>query len=365
MTLLIVFFLVSIIFSFLCSVWEAVLLSIPPSYVEVENQKGTVVGALLKEFKTDIDRPLSAILTLNTIAHTVGAIGVGAQATSIWGASWQATILVPVLMTLAILILSEIIPKTIGASKWRSLAGFTTKSLNLIIKLLYPLVYISQWITKGFKGSHGGSVLSRTDFTVMAQMGAKEGVFREQESTIIQNLMQFHTVQAADIMTPRTVMMMAQEDMPIKDFYEAHPDLRFSRVPIFSTNRDSITGYILKDHLLEAIVEEMGAQPLKTILREILVVQRNFPIPELFERLILSKEHIALVVDKYGSVVGMVTMEDVIETLLGIEIVDETDSTEDMQVLARKNWERRAKNIGLLTSVPTEPEVPEVKKIVD
>ena len=353
MTLLILFFLVSITFSFLCSIWEAVLLSIPPSYVEVENQKGTVTGALLKQFKTDIDRPLSAILTLNTIAHTVGAIGVGAQAAVIWGASWQATVLVPVLMTLAILILSEIIPKTIGASNWKGLAGFTTKSLSIIIKLLYPLVLISQWITKKFKPDNKESVLSRTDFSVMAQMGAQEGIFREQESTIIQNLMQFHTVRAADIMTPRTVMMMAQQDTPIKEFYEAHHDLRFSRVPIYSTNRDSITGYILKDHLLEAIVENMGGQPLKTIIREILVVQRDFPIPELFERLIMSKEHIALVVDKYGSVVGMVTMEDVIETLLGIEIVDETDSTEDMQVLARKNWERRAKNIGLLTSDPT------------
>lgn len=349
-SLLIVFFLVSIVFSFLCSIWEAVLLSVPPSQVEIKFQEGTSVGKLLKKFKDNIDQPLVAILTLNTIAHTAGAIGVGAEASKIWaGNTWITGTVVPVLMTLAILILSELIPKTLGANYYKSLTGFTVKSLNLVIMILYPLVWLGQMITKSMKKDKGKSVLSRTDFEVMTTIGARHGVFEESESKIIQNLLRFETIRAKDIMTPRTVVKTASEDMTIQEFFDNNKkNLRFSRIPIYKGTRDLINGFVLKDELLMNIINENGAAPLKDLAREILITSETAPIPDLFNKLMEKREHIALVVDEFGGMAGIVTMEDVIETLLGLEIMDESDGTEDMQMLARKNWEKRAKLLGLL-----------------
>jgi len=349
-TLLIIFFLVSIIFSFLCSIWEAVLLSITPAFTERKMQEGGDVGETLQSFKANIDRPLAAILTLNTIAHTVGAIGVGAQATAIWGASIMATIVVPVVMTLAILLLSEIIPKTIGANYWRELAGFTVKSLKWIIVVLSPLVFVSQLITRSLKKDKEASVLSRADFTAMAELGAREGVLDEGESGLLRSLLKFNEVRARDIMTPRTVMVAASRATTLREFHDAHPDLRFSRIPLFGENADSIEGYFLKDEMLTRLVQEPDDNaPVADIKRALITVKESFPIPELFDRFLAEREHIALVVDdEFGGTEGIVTMEDVIETLLGLEIVDELDHADDMQVLARKNWERRAKQAGII-----------------
>lgn len=348
MFLLIVFFLVSIIFSFLCSVWEAVLLSVTNTFVEVEQQKGTKTGQLLSEFKENIDRPLAAILTLNTIAHTVGAIGVGAMATKVWPDSPMSTIVVPVVMTLAILILSEIIPKTFGANYWKSLAGFTTRSINFIILLLYPLVWFSQLITKFLKKDKDASVLSRADFATMAKLAGSKGVMKNQESRIVENLMKFNKIEAKDIMTPRTVMKSSKEETTIQEFFDANPKLRFSRIPVYKETKDNITGFFLKDDLLTALITKKGDQALKSIMREIVVVNENMLILNLFDQLMEKKNHIALVVDEYGGTAGLVTMEDVIETLLGMEIVDEFDNADDMQAFARKKWEERAKGLGLL-----------------
>ncbi|MEL7021623.1 MAG: CNNM domain-containing protein [Bacteroidota bacterium] len=227
---LLIFFLISIGFSFLCSIWEAVLLSITPSWTEQKLKEGGKVGQLLKKFKSNIDRPLSAILTLNTIAHTLGAMGVGAQAEKIWasdtgleigGIFIGANAIVGTVMTLAILILSEIIPKTLGANYWRQLTSFTVLSLNVIIKLLLPLVWISQQITKLLKKDKERSVFSRADFTAMAELGAKEGVFEKNEGSIIQNLLKFNRITAKDVMTPRTVVRMADRDQSIKDYYDS------------------------------------------------------------------------------------------------------------------------------------------------
>jgi len=358
MELLIFFALISIVFSFLCSVWEAVLLSITPAFTEVKLQEGGFVGNKLQEFKTNIDRPLSAILTLNTVAHTVGAMGVGAQASKIWE---DSTFTIPLgfteigmeavvgtVMTLLILYASEIIPKTIGANNWKSLTPFTVRSLNIIIKLLFPLVWVSQFITKALKKEKGKSVLSRADFTAMTEIAAKGGELRENESKIIRNLLNFNSILAKDVMTPRTVAITADEKMTIRDFYDANKSLRFSRIPLHAESKDDITGYFLKDHLLAALVEKKDNQPLSSIKRELMVANERFPIPQLFNNFTEKREHMALVVDDFGGMAGIVTMEDVIETLLGLEIVDEFDNTEDMQALARRKWEKRAKDLGLL-----------------
>ncbi len=351
------FLAISIIFSFLCSVWEAVMLSIPPSFVERKLQEGVSWAPTLKAFKENIDRPLAGILTLNTLAHTVGAMGVGAEASRLFGGeeignwlgfsvTWEA--IIAVLTTLAILIFSEIIPKTIGANFWRSLTGFTVNSLRIVILVLYPLVWLSQQITKFLKKDKNKSVLSRADFSAMTEIGIRQGMFKQEESNILRNLLNFDNITVKSVMTPRTVVKAAQEDQTIRNFYDNNKNLRFSRIPIFSNSRDHINGFVLKDEILSNIIDENGNAPLKNIMRKITIVNENFPIPKLFTQFLENREHIALVVDDFGGMSGIVTMEDVIETLIGLEIVDEFDNTEDMQSLARKQWEARAKRLGII-----------------
>ncbi len=348
--ILFLFFSISIVFSFLCSIWEAVLLSISPAQVEIKFQEGTTLGIRLKNFKNNIDRPLAAILTLNTVAHTVGAIGVGAQAAILYGNTIWATLVIPIVMTLAILILSEIIPKTLGANYWKELIPFTVTSLHYIIIILYPLIWFSQLITKWLKRNKNKSVFSRDDFSAITEIGAKQGIFKQGESRIIRNLLSFNTILAKDIMTPRTVVKVARENQTIKDFFEENRDLRLSRIPIYKETKDDISGFFLKNDLLTSIINGKGDDKLKDISREIRIVNEQLPIPNLFNDLMEQREHIALVVDEFGGMAGIVTMEDVIETLLGMEIMDELDNIEDMQSLARRNWNKRAKDLGLIDS---------------
>lgn len=356
MTLLFFFFFVSIIFSFLCSVWEAVILSITPSYVNRKLQEGSSTGQLLQAYKRDIDRPLSAILTLNTIAHTVGAIGVGAQAGALFGSrsldlglfSLSFESIIAAVMTLAILILSEIIPKTIGANMWRQLAPFTVRSLRLLLWVLAPFVWLSQLLTKSLKKDKDRPVLSRADFAAMTYVGAESGALDKSEFTIIQNLLRLERLSVRDIMTPRSVMVMAEENTPLVEFYQQHKPLRFSRIPVYKEQPDNITGLILKDELLQQLAEDQHHKTLADIKREAIFVKATDPLPQLLEVLIHQRKHLAIVVDQYGTVVGLVSMEDLFETLLGLEIMDESDAVEDLQRYARRQWEERAKRLGLL-----------------
>ena len=326
---------------------EAVLLSTTPAFAEGQLQENPPVGKSLKEYHQNIDQPLSAILTLNTIAHTAGAIGVGAQATAIWGASFVSTIVVPVVMTLAILILSEIIPKTLGAIYWKELAAISVKILQFIILILKPFVVLSKMITGFLLGDKKKSALSRADFTAMADLGVKEGVINSNESSMLRNFMGFSKIHAEDVMTPRTVLIAAQEDQTLSDFHKANPDLRFSRIPVYSTGIDKITGYFLRDDLLAALVDDVEQEPVKSLARELVMVTKTMPLTELFDQLVKGHSHIALVVDEFGGTAGVVTVEDVIETLLGMEIVDELDDDADMQALAREQWRKRAAKMGL------------------
>ena len=360
MTLLLVYATISIFFSFLCSILEAVLLSVTPTHINLKKKEGYRYAKILEDLKKDVDKPLIAILTLNTIAHTVGAILVGVQAEQLpYKIEFLGINIVGVvsaIMTLLILVVSEIIPKTIGASYWQQLSNFTAKALLILI---FPLKYsgilwLLQLTTSLIGGKEHGSVLSREDFTAMTEIAEKEGVFQASESTVIKNLLNFKEVRVRDIMTPRTVLKSANEQQSIQEFYNENPQLRFSRIPIYAGNPDNITGYFLKDQLLEAIISGNGKQSLKNIKRAILITERNLPIPSLFDKLIDEREHIALVVDEYGSVSGLVTQEDMIETLLGLEIMDESDTIEDIQLLARKSWERRAKRLGIIEDQTTD-----------
>lgn len=350
MGLLIFYALISIVFSFICSILEAVLLSVTPTFINVKKQEGRGYADDLERLKKDVDKPLIAILTLNTIAHTVGAILVGVQAEAVFGDGDNEIMIVSAVMTFLILVLSEIIPKTIGATYWKTLAYISTKALNVLI---FPLkwtgiLWLLQLTTKLIGGTGHGSVLSRESFMAMTDIAHKEGVFQESESKVIKNLLTFKEVLAKDIMTPRTIMKTESEDMTVEEFFNKNTELKFSRIPVYKGSPDNITGLVLKDEVYKEMAFDNNSKKLSEVKREIIVVSRNIPIPKLFEKLIESKNHLAMVVDEYGSVSGLVTQEDVIETLLGLEIMDESDNVEDLQLLARKNWELRARRLGVI-----------------
>ncbi|MGG8496346.1 CNNM domain-containing protein [Tenacibaculum sp. TC6] len=352
MTLLLIYATLSIVFSFLCSILEAVLLSVTPTFVNVKKNEGKAYAKDLEALKKDVDKPLIAILTINTIAHTVGAILVGSEAKRAFGDEGNGVFIVSAVMTILILVASEIIPKTIGATYWKSLAGFSTRALHILIFVCKytGIIWVLQLFTRMFgKGGHGESVLSREDFSAMTDIAEKEGVFHENESKVIRNMIGFKKVQAKHIMTPRTVLKSADENQTIQSFFDENQPLRFSRIPVYADHSDNITGYFLKDQLLLSLVNGKGNEPLKSIKRDIVVADRELSIPNLFERLIEQREHLALVVDEFGSVSGLVTQEDVIETLLGFEIMDESDNVADLQSFARRNWEQRAKRLGIIS----------------
>ncbi|MHC2990055.1 hemolysin [Pontibacter sp. HJ8] len=345
MGLLILYLAVALFFSFLCSLLEATLLSITPSHVGTTTEENPVLGKHLREFKDNVDRPLAAILTLNTFALVLGAAGVGSQAQRIWG--YEYVSLVSAILTIFILILAEIIPKTLGANYWKTLTPFTVRALRIIIySPLYPIIVLSQFITRRLKKDKDRSVLSRADFAAMAEIGIKEGIFKRGESQMLRNVLRFNKIMVRHIMTPRTVIQGAREDQTIVEYFKEVKTLRFSRIPLYTNNLDDIDGYVLKDEILSKLISNEGSLPLKSICRSIEVVTEYMPIPELFNRLLKEQNHIALVVDEYGGTAGIVTMEDIIETLLGMEIMDEMDNVEDMQKWARDNWAKRAKGIG-------------------
>ena len=350
MGLLILYACISIFFSFLCSILEAVLLSVTPTFVTIKKKEGKSYALNLEALKKDIDKPLIAILTLNTIAHTVGAIMVGVQAEKVFGNGNNSIFIVSALMTLLILVLSEIIPKTIGATYWKTLTNFTSTALNILIfPLKYTgLLWLLQLTTKLIGGQNAHvSTVSRDSFLAMTDIAHEEGVFQESESKVIKNLLNFKKILAKHIMTPRRMMVSEDENKSIKAFFDDNQDLRVSRIPVYSESPDNITGLVLKDDIYKEIALDHDHKTLSDIKRDIIIVERNSPIPILFEKLLENKSHMALVVDDYGTVVGLVTMEDVIETLLGLEIMDESDHVADLQQQAREHWASRAKRLGM------------------
>ncbi len=352
MGLLLFYAIISILFSFLCSILEAALLSFTPVFLKMKSNQGKSYAQTLANFKKDIDRPLIAILTVNTIAHTVGAIMVGVQSEKVFGDGGGAVGIVSALMTIAILVLSEIIPKTLGATYWQSLGKFTAIALKLMI---FPLKYTGLlWLmlltTKLIGKSAHVSTMSREEFIALTDTAEEEGVFKGNETTVIKNLLVFKSVEAKDVMTPFSVAVTEDENTTIEEFHKNHKNLKFSRIPIYNKNTNHVTGFVLKDDVLEEIIDEKGQQPLSLLKRDVFITKPTTPIPELFETFIQRKAHIAIVTDEFGNTIGLVTMEDIIETLLGLEIMDESDNIEDMQVMARKNWEKRAKRLGIIDS---------------
>lgn len=350
MGLLIFYLLLAIGFSFLCSVLEAVILSVTPSFVKINVEGKKPSAKLLQSLKNNIDRPLSAILTLNTIAHTVGAAGVGAQAVAVFGEVYFG--LISAVLTILILIFSEVIPKTIGARYWRQLALPSARIIKVLIYLLYPLVVVSDLFTKLIIRKKKPKTITREEIEILTSIGTQEGVFEEGESRLISNILNVKTIKVREILTPRTVVKSSQQDKSLRDLFNETDFQKFSRIPVYEESIEDCKAYVLKNDVLEHLVQNSQPKKLKDIKRPIIIIPESLQIDKLFEKFLRQKEHIAMVVDEYGGFEGIVTMEDIIETLLGLEIQDETDTDADMQKLAKEKWKIKAKKMNW--DLPTE-----------
>ncbi|MGH1470340.1 MAG: CNNM domain-containing protein [Cellvibrionaceae bacterium] len=346
--LLVFYVLLALLTSFLCSIAEAVLLSITPSYIETLKTKKPSLAKKLTALKLDnVDRSLAAILTLNTIAHTVGAIGAGAQATAVFGSAWFGVF--SAVMTLMVLVLSEIIPKTIGAVYWQQLAKPTVWYVNALVKSLLPLVWLSEQLTKLIARDKPTHAMSREEFLAMAHAGKATGQIYDNESRIIKNLLQLNLLKVTDVMTPSTVIAALPEDTLVIDAVEQFRKQRFSRWPIYCNDLNDITGFILRSEILLSHAEKKSnTATLKDLKRDILHVPTSATVEKLLEMFLRERLHIAVVTDEHGGTRGLITLEDLIETLIGVEIMDEVDTVEDMRAFASKQWQKRVKDLDVI-----------------
>lgn len=331
MVLMVLYFFGALTLSFLCSVLEAVLLSTPMSYISMKENEGNATASLLKKYKENIDRPVGAILSLNTIAHTIGSAGVGAESIKVFGQDYFG--IISAVLTLLILVLSEIIPKTLGATYWRSLAMLSTKIIRVMIVVTYPLVLLSELITRLFTPKRRQVSVSREEVSAMVDMGKDEGVFNESESKIIKSCIRLSSVKAKEVMTPSIVVESVSRELSFKEFYDMQ-EWKFSRIPIFEADKEHISGYILKDMVLKELSEDRLDGRLSDISRPILSFREDDSVYDIWEKMLDKREHISIVTDEDGCMKGVVTMEDIIETMTGVEIVDEDDVVVDMQILA-------------------------------
>lgn len=346
MILLFVYLFLALFVSSLCSIMESVLLSAPQSFLIVKQEKGNVWAKKFIAFKANIDKPLSAILSLNTVAHTIGAAGVGAQAVKVFGEASFG--IVSAVLTFLILVFTEIIPKTLGANYWRKLARITSFIINIMIFITYPLVLMSTVITKIFSRNKKELTTSREEIAALARIGAYEGIFSEREHKIVQNILRLKNVKVNEIMTPRVVVAVADENQSLNEFLKNKDYLKFSRIPVYTENDENITGYVIRQEVFEKLAEDQHNLKLTDIKRKIVKVPNTMVLFSLWEILLENKEHIALILGEYGGLDGVVTMEDIIETLLGLEIVDEKDTFHDMQKYARERWKARQTKYNLL-----------------
>jgi CBS domain containing-hemolysin-like protein len=346
MTLLLIYLFIALFISFICSIMEAVLLSTPISWLKSRLESGDKTAGTMITLKEDIDKPLSAILSLNTVAHTVGAAGVGAQATIVFGEAYFG--IVSAVLTILILVLTEIIPKTLGANYNRELVGISAKIIKGMIFITYPLVWLSSIMTKMLAREKSELTTSREEISALASIGTQEGIFADKENKIIQNLIKLKSLKIKDVMTPRIVVVTANEEMTLEEFLKNKEFLHFSRIPIFHENRDNITGYIFRELVFEKLAEDQFNLQLKDIKRDIVQFPESMTLFNAWEEMLQKKEHISLIVDEYGGMDGITTLEDIIESLLGFEIVDEKDQVEDMQQYAAKRWQEKQKKYELL-----------------
>ena len=333
--------------SFVCSLLESTLMSTTLSYINLREEEGYKPALLMKKYKTETERPLAAILSLNTIANTVGASGVGMQATLIFGEAWFGVC--SAIMTILILVFSEIFPKTIGTTFWKQLMGLAAHTIRVLIFIMYPIVKLIEWISKIFPQQDEAAV-SREEVIAMANVGEEEGVIEEDENKIIRNLMRLNEVKAYEVMTPRVVAAIAEESMTLKAYYDSDAYDHFSRIPVYADSQEFITGYVLRDDALEELTEDHFDKTLGEIKRPLLYFNEESSVADIFDRMLQEKSQIGVVIDEYGCFQGVLTFEDVIETIFGFEIIDEMDVVTDMQQYARERWQQRQKKYARLVS---------------
>ncbi|MFN3942580.1 MAG: CNNM domain-containing protein [Flavobacterium sp.] len=346
MTLLLIYLFIALFTSFVCTIMEAVLLSTPVSFLKSKMELGDKNAETMLELKSDIDKPLSAILSLNTVAHTVGAAGVGAQATIVFGEAYFG--LVSAILTILILVVTEIIPKTVGANYSKELIGISAKVIKGMVILTYPLVWLSSLVTKMLAREKSELTTSREEISALASIGTQEGIFADKENKIIQNLIKLKSLKIKEVMTPRIVVVTANEEMTLEEFLKNKEFLHFSRIPIFQENKDNITGYVFRELVFEKLAEDQFNLKLKDIKREIIQFPESMTLFDAWDEMLQKKEHISLIIDEYGGMDGITTLEDIIESLLGFEIVDEKDQVEDMQKYAIKRWQEKQKKYQIL-----------------
>ena len=345
MLLLIVYIIIALGFSFLCSIAEAVLLSVTEPHIAILESQKKPSAELLRKLKGDINKPLAAILTLNTIAHTVGAAGAGAQATKLFGSAYLG--LASAILTFLILVFSEIIPKTLGAHYWRKLAPMTAYGLKLLVLAMYPFVKMTELLTRSLTEGPILRGVNRKELIALAEVSGREGALAVKESLIVQNLLRLRETPAKAAMTPRTVVFSIPQDMTLVDYFSQYESKPFSRIPIYLKNPEDISGFVLRSDLLLAKAREQVDLLVADFVRPIPQIPEQIDLSRAFDRFLKERVHIMVVIDEYGGFSGILTLEDVLETLLGLEIVDEFDTAEDMQILARKLWRKRAQHIGL------------------
>lgn len=358
MTLLVIYVLIAVVFSFLCSIAEAVLLSVTQSYVAALEHDGRAAGRRLRRLKADINSPLAVILSLNTIAHTVGAAGAGAQAAAVFGNVYLGVF--SGILTFVILVFSEIIPKALGAHYWRKLAPVTAAILVFLVRVFRPFVWLSNVLTSRLIGPPRLKGFSRREFAVMADLGAQEGQLSPKEALVLKNLFQLRELKASDVMTPRPVIFSLPESMLVGEFGEQKRIERFSRIPIYA-EPDNLTGFVLAKDVLFAQRKGEHETPLKKLRRELLAVPSQASLLTVFEIFAEKNTQIVQVIDEYGGVHGLLSMEDVLESLLGLEITDESDKAADLQKVARRlsvlRHRRKGQNLELDVDEPlAEPE---------
>lgn len=336
MTLIFLYLFGALATSFLCSVLEAVLLSTPVSFISMKESQGINTATLMMKYKTNVDKPVAAILTLNTIAHTIGAAGVGSESVKVFGEAYFG--IISAILTLLILVLSEIIPKTIGASYWRTLAMPSAKIIRILIFITYPLVWLSELITRCFSPKIQPLTVSREEVAAIVNVGTYEGVIEKDENKVIQNFLKLSNVCAKDIMTPFVVVASLSKATTMKEFYDNKSLSTFSRIPVYDTQREFIIGYVRRANVLEMLTQDKFSMSVEEIIRPILFFPETTKVSDIWQKMLEKKEHISVITDEYGCMRGIVTMEDVIETMLGVEIVDECDTIEDLQAMARKKF---------------------------
>ncbi len=329
--------------SFLCSVLEAVLLSSSASYVEMRANDGSRVGRLMQKHKRDVERPISAILTLNTVAHTIGAAGAGAEAAALFGNQWLGVI--SAILTLLILVFSEIIPKTLGAVYWKQLTPIAAYIIQFLVIVLYPMVWLFQRLTALIAPEGREITVSRDELELLAKAGGEDGALDEGELLILANLLRLNEITVQDIMTPRTVMFMLEASTTVREVLEKHKILSYSRIPIYTESPDDIESFVLRLDILSAAAEDQLDKTMADFARPLSSVPETLPVTKVLEKFIRERAHIFHVFDEYGGTAGIVTLEDAIESLLGTEITDESDAVVDLQALARKRSQLHRSNL--------------------